>query len=44
VVLSPRPGQVVADLEVTVERPRVRTDSAVVALRARALEALGVVG
>jgi ABC-type nitrate/sulfonate/bicarbonate transport system ATPase subunit len=42
VVLSPRPGKVVADLDVAVERPRVRTDPAVVALRGRALDALGV--
>ena len=41
VVLSPRPGRVVADLAVDVSRPRHRTDAAVMALRARALEALG---
>jgi len=41
-VLSPRPGQVVADLAVDVRRPRQRTDPAVVELRARALTALGV--
>jgi NitT/TauT family transport system ATP-binding protein len=41
-VLSPRPGRVVADLAVDVRRPRQRTDPAVVELRARALEALGV--
>jgi ABC-type nitrate/sulfonate/bicarbonate transport system ATPase subunit len=44
VVMSPRPGRVVADLPVAVARPRVRTDPAVVALRGRALEALGVAG
>ena len=42
VVMSPRPGRVVADLPVSLPRPRARTDPAVVALRARALEALGV--
>jgi ABC-type nitrate/sulfonate/bicarbonate transport system ATPase subunit len=42
VVLSPRPGHVVAEVEVAVPRPRRRTDAAVVALRERALEALGV--
>ncbi len=42
VVFSPRPGRVVADLPVGLPRPRVRTDPAVVELRARALEALGV--
>ena len=41
-VLSPRPGRVVADLAVDVRRPRQRTDPAVVELRARALTALGV--
>ncbi|MDE3132587.1 MAG: ABC transporter ATP-binding protein, partial [Acidobacteriota bacterium] len=41
-VLSPRPGRVVADLAVDARRPRHRSDPAVVELRARALEALGV--
>ncbi len=40
-VLSPRPGRVVAELEVGLERPRSRTDREVVALRERALIALG---
>jgi NitT/TauT family transport system ATP-binding protein len=40
VVLSPRPGRVVADLPVTLARPRSATDPAVTALRALALDAL----
>ena len=40
VVLSPRPGRVVAELPVGLERPRSATDPALVALRERALEAL----
>jgi NitT/TauT family transport system ATP-binding protein len=40
VVLSSRPGRVVAEIAVDVPRPRAATDPAVVALRARALEAL----
>jgi sulfonate transport system ATP-binding protein len=43
VVLSPRPGRTVADIDVGLSRPRHRTDPDVVALRERALEALGVV-
>src|SRR3954471_5645436 len=39
VVLPPRPGRVVAELEVGSPRPRRRTDPDVVALRSRALEA-----
>jgi ABC-type nitrate/sulfonate/bicarbonate transport system ATPase subunit len=40
VVLSPRPGQVVAEVPVDLPRPRVATDPDVVALRAAALAAL----
>ena len=40
VVLSPRPGEVVAELRVQSPRPRAGTDPEVVALRGRALEAL----
>jgi NitT/TauT family transport system ATP-binding protein len=42
VLLSPRPGRVVATLDVALARPRARTDLAVVELRERALAALGV--
>ncbi len=41
-VMSARPGRIVADIEVALHRPRRRTDPEVVALRARALAALGV--
>lgn len=40
VVLAPRPGRVVSELEIDLPRPRRRTDPEVVALRERALEAL----
>jgi len=40
VVLSPRPGRVVATLDVDVPRPRRRSDPRLVALRERALEEL----
>ncbi|HET6870962.1 MAG TPA: ABC transporter ATP-binding protein [Solirubrobacteraceae bacterium] len=42
VVMSPRPGRAVSEIEVTLARPRRRTDPAVVELRERALGALGV--
>ncbi len=42
VLLSPRPGRVVAELAVDLPRPRERTDPKVVELRERALTALGV--
>jgi NitT/TauT family transport system ATP-binding protein len=40
VVLSPRPGRVVAELRVDAPRPRAATDAEIVALRAEAMEAL----
>jgi NitT/TauT family transport system ATP-binding protein len=42
VVMSPRPGHAVADIQVPGERPRKRTDPPVVALRERVLRELGV--
>jgi ABC-type nitrate/sulfonate/bicarbonate transport system ATPase subunit len=41
-VLSPRPGRVIAGLDVDLQRPRSRTDPAVVALRERALGILAL--
>jgi ABC-type nitrate/sulfonate/bicarbonate transport system ATPase subunit len=43
VVMSPRPGRVVAELTVDLPRPRHRTDAAVSALREQAMGALGAV-
>ena len=40
VVLSPRPGRAIAQIEIKMERPRGRTDADVVALRERVLDAL----
>jgi NitT/TauT family transport system ATP-binding protein len=42
VVMSPRPGRAVAEIEVALGRPRHRTDPEVLELRASALTALGV--
>jgi ABC-type nitrate/sulfonate/bicarbonate transport system ATPase subunit len=41
VVMAPRPGRTVAEIDVSLPRPRRRTDAAVVELRERALAALG---
>ena len=40
-VLSPRPGRVIEELDVNIDRPRARTGGEVLALRERALFALG---
>jgi ABC-type nitrate/sulfonate/bicarbonate transport system ATPase subunit len=42
VVMCARPGRVVAELEVALARPRARTDARILALRERALIALGI--
>jgi NitT/TauT family transport system ATP-binding protein len=42
VVMSPRPGHAIKEIEVAVPRPRRRTDRVVVELREQALSALGV--
>lgn len=41
IVLSPRPGRIVADLAVELPAPRIRTDPAFVTVRARIEQALG---
>jgi NitT/TauT family transport system ATP-binding protein len=41
IVMSPRPGRAVAELAVDAPRPRRRTDPELLALRERAMEALG---
>jgi NitT/TauT family transport system ATP-binding protein len=42
VVMSPRPGRAVADLQIEAPRPRGRTDPTVIELRERAMRALGL--
>jgi ABC-type nitrate/sulfonate/bicarbonate transport system ATPase subunit len=42
VVMSARPGRVLTEISVELARPRRRVDPAVVELRERALEAMGV--
>jgi ABC-type nitrate/sulfonate/bicarbonate transport system ATPase subunit len=44
VVMSPRPGRSVSELDVPLARPRRRTDPAIVDLRERVLGTLGVAG
>jgi ABC-type nitrate/sulfonate/bicarbonate transport system ATPase subunit len=40
--MSARPGRVIAEIDNSLPRPRRRTDPEIVALRERALRALGV--
>ena len=42
IVMSARPGRAVAEIEVSLERPRRRTDPDLIGLRERVYEALGV--
>ena len=42
IVMSGRPGRTVAEVEVSLARPRARTDAAVTELRERVYTALGV--
>ncbi|MDQ6746399.1 MAG: ABC transporter ATP-binding protein [Actinomycetota bacterium] len=41
-VMAPRPGRMIAEIEVDLPRPRRRTDASVATLRAQALDALGM--
>jgi ABC-type nitrate/sulfonate/bicarbonate transport system ATPase subunit len=42
IVLSPRPGRVIADIEIPLPQPRLHTDPEVVAMREQTLRALGI--
>jgi ABC-type nitrate/sulfonate/bicarbonate transport system ATPase subunit len=41
-VISPRPGRLLEEIEISLPRPRAHTDGTVIALRERALRALGL--